>query len=1072
MTSTLHIHLLGDFLLVLESEPVTTVDWPRMQSMLAYLILHRDAPRSRTHLAFLFWPDSTEEQAHTNLRHLVYRLRRTLPNANSYLHANKQTLHWNPDVPWTLDVADFERAIAEADQAEQDGNLISMRVALEEAVKLYRGDLLLGVYEECLLSERERLRQQFLEALERLIVQMERERRYQEAIRVAQQLLRVDPLHEATYRTLMRLYAGSDDRAAALRTYQTCVTVLERELAMEPGELTQEAYHRLMQKDAPSVPLAASSTPLVGIAPLVGRTLEWSQLQDTWQYTLDGHLGMVVLSGEAGIGKTRLAEELVAWVDRQGVATASAYCYPAEGALAYAPVVTWLRTDIFKPGLATLADTWLTEVARFVPEVKGERPDLPDPGPLLENWQRQRLFEALARAILSARQPLLLLLEDLQWCDHESLEWLHYLLRFDASAHVLVIGTMRPEEVESSHPLESLLKTLRSREQVAEILLGPLSAVETATLAEHIAGQDLDQQEAADFYRETEGNPLFIVETLRMSGGKFKAIERRSRSDPGAVASRTQAVIAARLELLSSLGHELANQAAVIGRAFTFQVLAQASRLDEDSLVQGLDELWQRRIIREQGIDAYDFSHDKLREVAYASLSTAHRRLLHRRVAEALVRVYANELDEVSGQLASHYEQAGIVDHAVTSYQRAAEVARRVYANAEAIAAYQRALALLESAPASEALPEKIAQLHQWLGDVLFLTGQYEEAKLDYERALSHIPRHNLMWLARLHSQFGAIFIEQHRYEEALQAYSTAEVILGPDLAQSTPERWQEWIRIQIRLMDIHYMLGHVDELSELVEKTRPIVEQYGTPVQHADIYQCTMSLYCRRDRYVYKEEYLSYGRSALSAIQETGDDLQIAWVRFELGMGYLLYGDLDAAEEQLQIALAVEERTGNVAKQNLCFTYLATLYRKRGWVKETRDYASHALAIATALKLSPYIAMATANLAWVAWREGKNAEAEQHGKAALELWQSSEMVYPFQWAALWPLIDIMLGQNELSQAVDYVRRLLAPGQQLLPDVLTTVTESALQAWDSGKSENARTSLQQAITLAQEMGYL
>ena len=189
---------------------------------------------------------------------------------------------------------------------------------------------------------------------------------------------------------------------------------------------------------------------------------------------------------------------------------------------------------------------------------------------------------------MSVRQPLLLLLEDLQWCDHESLEWLHYLLRFDVSADVLVIGTMRPEEVESSHPLESLLKTLRSREQVAEILLGPLSTIETATLAEHIAGQGLDEQAAADFYRETEGNPLFIVETLRMSGGKFKAIERRSRSDPGAVASTIQAVIAARLELLSSLGHELANQAAVIGRAFTFQVLAQASRLDEEFACPGV----------------------------------------------------------------------------------------------------------------------------------------------------------------------------------------------------------------------------------------------------------------------------------------------------------------------------------------------------------------------------------------------------------------------------------------------------------------------------------------------------
>jgi DNA-binding SARP family transcriptional activator len=104
MTPTLHIHLLGDFLLATEDVPVITIDWPRLQSVLAYLVLHRNAPQSRTHLAFLLWPDSTEEQAHTNLRHLVYRLRHTLPNASSYLHANKQTLHWHPDVPWTLDV--------------------------------------------------------------------------------------------------------------------------------------------------------------------------------------------------------------------------------------------------------------------------------------------------------------------------------------------------------------------------------------------------------------------------------------------------------------------------------------------------------------------------------------------------------------------------------------------------------------------------------------------------------------------------------------------------------------------------------------------------------------------------------------------------------------------------------------------------------------------------------------------------------------------------------------------------------------------------------------------------------
>jgi len=706
-----------------------------------------------------------------------------------------------------------------------------------------------------------------------------------------------------------------------------------------------------------------------------------------------------------------------------------------------------------------------------------EHPELPPPGPLTESWQRQRLFEALARAILAARQPILLLLDDLQWCDQETPAWLHYLLRFDPTARLLIVGTLRAEELTEEHPLHAWLATLIYEGQFTQLTLEELSAAETATLAAQIVGHDLDPDAAMRLYQETEGNALFVVETMRMAHEQVDAREEHPSTEPGGdqevqVPPTIQAVITARLAKLSPKARELATVAAVIGRAFSFELLAKVSKREEDELLEALDELWQRRILHEARRERYDFSHAKLREVTYTKLRPPRRRLLHRRVAEALERVYANSLDSVSGQMASHFEQAGVVERAIACYQRAAEVAQRVYANAEALAAYRHAMALLEGATESEGQPEKIAQLHQRVGDVLFLIGQYDEAKLVYERAISHIPKHDRIWLARIHREFGAIFIEQHRYEEALQAYSPSEVILGPDSAQSTPEWWQEWIRIQIRRMDIHYMLGHVDELTELLEKTRPIVEQYGTPTQRADFFQCMMSLCYRRDRYVISEETLGYDRTALSTIQETGDELQIAWMQFELGFAYLWHGDLDAAEEQLHFALAVEERTGNVAKQNLCYTYLATLYRKRGWVKETRDYASRALTVATAMKLSPYIAMATANLAWVAWREGRNAEAEQHGKAALELWQSSEMAYPFQWAALWPLIDIMRGQDVLSQAVDYARRLFAPGQQSLPEGLTAVTESALQAWDSGQPEIARISLQQAITLAQEMSYL
>lgn len=318
------------------------------------------------------------------------RLRQTLPNVDSFLRINKQTIQWHSDASWRLDVLDFEHAVTQARQAKDSAVL---RVALEEAVTLYRGDLLPSCYEEWILPERERLRQLFLEILERLIVILEEERNYVAAIRVAQRLLQHDPLHEATYRLLMRLYAVCGDRASALRTYHTCATLLERDLGIEPSHATREVYERLLQTEETSREHAIPRTEFLSMTPLVGRQQEWLQLQEVWRSAAAGQPHLVVLSGEAGIGKTRLAEELLTWVDRQGIHTASARCYAAEGDLAYAPVAAWLRTDTLRKALPQLPEIWLTEVARLVPDVLVERSDLPRPGPLTESWQRQRLFE-------------------------------------------------------------------------------------------------------------------------------------------------------------------------------------------------------------------------------------------------------------------------------------------------------------------------------------------------------------------------------------------------------------------------------------------------------------------------------------------------------------------------------------------------------------------------------------------------------------------------------------------------------------------------------------------------------
>ena len=472
----LHLFLLGEFRVTIGETPVTALDLPRLQSLLAYLVLHHPTPQARSHLAGMLWPDSTDAQARTNLRNLVFKLHQALPHADAWLRLERHTICWQPTAPWTLDVQDFAAALAHADQAEQTGHRRALREALATALEHYRGDLLPGCYEDWVLPERERLRQQVLQALERLLVLWEHERDYPAAISTAQRLLRHDPLQEATYRHLIRLYAVSGDRAAAVRTYHTCASLLERELGVPPTPETRQAYERLLQTEVqPGMSSSGLPTPGAGM-PLVGRQPEWAALQRAWREASDGHLQMVVLAGEAGTGKTRLAEELVAWVERQGISTASARAYATEGALAYAPVTAWLRSPAVQAQLPALAIPWRTEAARLMPELLAAQPDLPPPSPLTERWQRQRLFEALARALLGAPQPLLLVLDDLQWCDQETLAWLPYLLRFDPGARLLLVGTLRPEETAVDHPLTDVLLSLRRNNLVTEISLGPLDA--------------------------------------------------------------------------------------------------------------------------------------------------------------------------------------------------------------------------------------------------------------------------------------------------------------------------------------------------------------------------------------------------------------------------------------------------------------------------------------------------------------------------------------------------------------------------------------------------------------------
>jgi DNA-binding SARP family transcriptional activator/predicted ATPase len=708
MEPTLYIRLLGDFSLIYCDRQVTSLNTMRLQSLLAYLVLHRDVPQQRQHLAFLFWPDATEAQARNNLRQLLHQLRQALPIVEQFLSADTHTLHWHPVTPFRLDVAEFEQALTLADAAARRNDQHALQAALEQAGNLYRGELLPGCYDEWILPERERLRQGHLQALEQLLRLFEGQGDTVTAIRYAQRLIGLDPLSEDLYRRLMRLFALNNDRASALHVYHTCVTTLQREMGVDPDPATREAYERLILVAPPTIQ-AIVHHPLPAASPtLIGREREWERLHDAWQRAREGGPHFVLVSGEAGVGKSRLAEDFLLWASQQGAVTAKARSYAAEGQLSLAPVTEWLRSDGLRAPLRQLDKVWLTEVARLLPELFAEQPALPRYESVTEYGQRQRFFEALARAILVAPQPLLLLIDDLQWCDQETLEWLHFLLRFDPMARLLVVGCAREEELPPQHPLRTLLLHLRNTMRVTGIPLEPLDAAETAKLASQVANRELDVDSVMHLYHETEGYPLFIVEMMR--AGLERALasppeaDRPHRqlppNDAQTLPPRVHAVLVGRLLQLSAPARAFVELAAIIGREFTLDLLIATGNSDTNDAVRALDELWHKRIVREHGANSYDFTHDKLREVAYAEISAPQRRLLHRRVAQALEAIHAEDLDSVSGQIASHYERAGMIEQALPYYQRAAAVARRVYANEDAISLLSRSLELLELLPA------------------------------------------------------------------------------------------------------------------------------------------------------------------------------------------------------------------------------------------------------------------------------------------------------------------------------------------------------------------------------------
>src|SRR5215216_38756 len=350
------VRLLGDPEVRWGATPIKAFDSPRLRSLLAFLIVGRERAISRQRLAFEFWPDSTEGQARTNLRQALHHIRHALADADRYLRVDSRSVQWLADSPAVIDLIEFEAA-ARAGLRSGDEYL------LVRAADDYRGDLLAGCYDEWLGPERDRL-QALAGSVLRALGELAHGRgQWARAADVAERLLRLDPLDEAAHRLLIDAHASAGDRVRALRRYHECAAVLARELGVAPAADTMALHDALIAGDRRAEP-CESVEPTADHAPLVGRYEELQVLIDAWDDIIRGRPHFVLVTGEPGIGKTRLVEELIAICRRESALTAVARAYEAEGALPYGPVIDVLRTEAMQGSVDALDADGRRELAR------------------------------------------------------------------------------------------------------------------------------------------------------------------------------------------------------------------------------------------------------------------------------------------------------------------------------------------------------------------------------------------------------------------------------------------------------------------------------------------------------------------------------------------------------------------------------------------------------------------------------------------------------------------------------------------------------------------------------------
>ncbi len=951
------------------------VDTRKASALLIYLAIEAQ-PRSRDAIATLLWPEYDQTRARAALRRTLSVLHKAL--GGHYLSIERERLALEgPTPPW-VDALEFRRLLAlrhDHPHAEKEVCPACLE-PLKQAVALYRDDFLSGftlrdseTFEEWQLGQRQALRDELAIALAALTRCYILVGELTEAIVVGRRWLALDPLNEQANRFLMRLYDWTGQRAAALRQYRECAQTLDRELGTPPLAVTTRLYEAIRAHRAPGPPEAVAdpnatvtshaeqsierdaaptqpaqaSHPTGVSAPLIGRDAERAAALGAFEAS--AHAAQVlVIEGEAGIGKTRLADELIAHARQRGAVVGVARCYQGESTLAYTAIVALLRSVMGNDPatrLHDLPDIWLSEASRLAPELTAVRAAIPAPAPLDTPGAQSRFFAGLRETLIAAcatgTPPGLLLVDDAQWADEASLDALTYLARRLEWQPICLLLTWRSDAVDTRHRLWRLLAETQRQGGATHISLRRLGEDDVRTWLRHDLGAAHEQRApelAARLYQETEGLPFFIAQyVMALTSGAVSAAGETWVAPVG-----VHDLLQSRLSALSETAWQALTTAATLGRSFDLDTVREVSGRSEEETTAALDELLAHGLIREapdtrQDEISYDFTHDKLRALVYDETSLARKRLLHRRAAEALVGASRRQRQgaERAAQIAQHYAAAGDNASAAEQHTIAGGRARELYAHVDAIWHFQRALTL--------GYPD-VAQLHEAIGDAYTLQGDYTQALASYSEAASHA---HTEALARVLHRIGGVHGRRGEWAAAQGYFQGAVDALHAATEAETPSAQGELARIHA---DWSLTARHLDEPEQARIHAERALELATTAADLHALAQAHNILGALANSQGEPEAALRHLEESLALAERLGDAATRAAALNNLALALKGMGQIDRALPLAEAALALSVTQGDRHHEAALHNNVADLLHESGHVEDAMAHIKQAVSI------------------------------------------------------------------------------------------------------------------------------